>query len=330
MGFILSKSGEIVGTTGGGIFPSEQQKRTARLGPSGSGGSGGSGRGSAFGREWDYSVPATPAMQEIGLRKVKLYAPKNIQDLERRRNTAMLNWDGMSERAKQEMQESVDDAVSEFGVGSLADRNRARILEDDPNSEGRRGFQIERYPQFDVRGWRFDSSAHYGSIGGAGGGVAPRFEPRTDIELLTERDSKGDWEPMGRETQHHDSWSNNVQPFFTDDGKTLGLMWTHPRFPEGLDAKKVVDDFMAEGLNEGHVLEGIIGESSRLAKEANWKEGAAYRDENYAKARKEDTVPSASEGPLSPAMKAKKTIRIRSAEEEERRLMEEPLKKGKK
>jgi hypothetical protein len=280
----------------------------------------------AMGLKWDYSAPATPEQKEMGIKKMKLYAPKDLEDLGRLRKPALLNWGGMSERFRQFLTEGSAiggwEGESSYGYGSLKDRNRATGLSKNllPNPDiGPQGLTIERYPQFDVRGWRFDASQHYG-------GQTTENLPWADMELLDKADSKGN--------TSHDSWSKYVRPYLTDDGETLGLMWINPRIPKDLDAKKVIDDFMAESYSSGvpdwNMLDdNVIGETSRRFLEEESKIMTAYRDD-YAEARtakgKEGTVPSAKEGPLSPEMKKKRTFRIRSLDKEERRLMEEPHK----
>ena len=327
---------------------------------------------SAMGLKWDYSLPATPAMREMGVEKVKLYAPKNLEDLERLRKPALLNWGGMSERFRQAFTEGSKiggfEDESPYGLGSLKDRNRATGLsknllphENIPSE----GLTIERYPQFDVRGWRFDASQHYG-------GQTTENLPWADMESLDKVDSKGN--------TRHDSWSKYVRPFYEDDGKTMGLMWINPRIPKGLTAERVIDDFMAEagGGDYRSLSENVIGESSRLAMgvdqrwprsgssgfgEANLKAGEAYRKEASELLGGKvpsggDTLPKPMQRPAGSAGKAmglelggfgpireKMTFlynaesaklsplqlkHIEKAEEEERKLMEEPLKKDKK
>jgi hypothetical protein len=270
---------------------------------------------SAMGLKWDYSLPAPPAMKDMGFEKVKLYAPKDLEDLERRRPTSMLNWGGMTEKGRQAFQEASDEDLATFGEGLLEDRNRRTKSEAIRNEKGEltggiEGWQIEREPLFDIRGWRFDASQHYG-------GQTTENLPWAEEAWVNDSEKRVP------------SWSKYVTPYILDDGKTFGLMWINPRIPKGLTAEKVISNFLSDNQTQ---LE-VIGESTRLAKEADTKSGAAYR-EDYAKARKAEgkggTVPSASEGPLSPEMKAKRTFRLRSAVEEERRLMEEPLKKDKK
>lgn len=326
---------------------------------------------SAMGLKWDYSLPATPAMREMGLEKIKLYAPTDLKDLEKLRKAPLLNWEGMSEGAKQEIQEGSEiggfEELSHFGRGSLKDRNRATGLGKNllPHENiSSQGFEIERYPQFDVRGWRFDASQHYG-------GQTTENLPWAERAYLTESDSKG-------YTQSHNSWSKYVRPFFTPDGKTMGLMWINPRIPKDLDAKKVIDDFMAEtGKKDYRQLEGnVIGESSRLAEQGGkekdikgkWDTEEAYRKEasellGVKVPTGDDTLPEPMQRTAGKAGKAmgldlstpalgeqrreKLTFlynaeaaastpsplqlkHIEKSEEMERKLMEEPLKKGKK
>lgn len=261
---------------------------------------------SAMGHDWGEGMAVAGSgrewLSEQGIETIRVISPKDLKDLEKLRKAPTLNWDGMSENFKQKV--IGEEELGRIGRGKLKDRNRTTILKDGL------GVQIEREPQFDVRGWRFDASQHYGG--------------QTTENLPWAEEG---WVEEEQKHKHH--WSKYLAPHFSDDGKELGLMWINPRMPKGLTADMVIDDYFEVAKN----MKGAIGESTRLAKEANWKAGDAYRDD-YAKAREDEgkggTVPSASEGPLSPAMKAQKTIRIRSAEEEERRLMEEPLKKGKK
>jgi hypothetical protein len=271
---------------------------------------------SAMGHDWGEGMAVAGSgrewLSEQGVETIKVISPKDLKDLEKLRKTPALNWDGMSEKFKQELIENWDEELERIGSGKLKDRNRTTILKDGL------GVQIEREPQFDVRGWRFDASQHYGG--------------QTTENLPW---ASKDWSKKEGEDKYH--WSKYLTPHISEDGKELRLMWINPRMPKGLTEDMVIDDYFEVGKD----MKDVIGESTRLAEQGDkekgikgrWGFGEAYR-EDYAKARKAEgkggTVPSASEGPLSPAMKAQKTIRIRSAEEEERRLMEEPLKKGKK
>ena len=58
---------------------------------------------------------------------------------------------GCRKSLQQELIENWDEDALEIGGGKLKDRNRTTILEEGV------GVQVERQPQFDVRGWRFDA-----------------------------------------------------------------------------------------------------------------------------------------------------------------------------
>jgi hypothetical protein len=286
----------------------------------------------AMGHDWGEAASADEDnLVELGIKRVRVSSPKDLEDLKRLRKPATLNWEGMKPEFREWMIETSegdlsgdsDAAVASISkYGPLKDRNRIRGTFKHKGKVVDSWTEISKHPQFDVRGWRFDASQHQG------GGTT---------ENLPWAERYRDGGPSSRAT-----WNKYIRPYLLDDGETLGLMWINPRMPKGLTAERVINDYLSfnEKPNIFMRTDAVIGESTRLAKEANWKEEAAYRDEDYADERKrkgeergedlEGTVPSASKGPLSPAMKAKKTIRIRSAEDEERKLMEEPLKKGKK
>lgn len=274
---------------------------------------------SAMGHDWGEGMAVDGSgrewLREQGVETIKVISPKDLKDLEKLRKAPTLNWDGMSEKFKQELIENWDEDALEIGGGKLKDRNRTTILEEGV------GVQVERQPQFDVRGWRFDASQHYG-------GQTTENLPRAEE----------DWSNKEQKRKHH--WSKYLTPHLSDDGKELGLMWINPRMPKGLTADMVIDDYfeVAKGMKD------VIGESTRVAKEGKLGTEEAYRKEaskllkGKVPSGDEWRKPSFPQGLPSPSYArdpVKKPsplqrIHIRSAEEEERKLMEEPLKKGKK